>query len=286
MTAVRITDVFLRDGLQDEDVIVPTERKLAVLDALLTAGVRRAEVASFVNPARVPQMGDATEIYAGLPPDTGAEFTCLALNGKGIARAVAAGATSVGIVTSASEAHSNANAGARVEDAINGLLAEVARHPQVTFAAGISTAFICPFEGQIDADRLVRLAAKFVAGGVTRIGLADTIGTASTELVLASLEHLRERVEADYSLHLHNANGQALDTVLAAVDAGITAFDSAIGGYGGCPFAPGAHGNLATEELVGRLHAAGHSTGIDPGLLDEAVTLAREVVAGAPSLTH
>lgn len=283
---IEITDVFLRDGLQDEDVIVPTEDKVAVAEALVAAGVRRMEAASFVNPRRVPQMADAAEVLAGVPQHPGVTWTALALNGRGIDRAVAAGVAEIQVVTSASQAHSSANAGQSIEDALAGLAAEVARHPTTRFFAGISTAFTCPFEGTIDPERLIRVVRAFQAMGVTSIGLADTLGTTPTERVVATMQRIM-RAEPDlaYSLHLHDAHDQALATVSAAVsELGITRFDSAVGGYGGCPFAPGAHGNLATEQLVRHLHAQGHDTGIDEARLDDAVRLARRTVARSPAV--
>lgn len=283
---IQLTDVFLRDGLQDEDVVVPTAGKLAVAEALVAAGLPRLEVASFVNPQKVPQMGDAAEVLAGLPPSEQVTYTSLALNGRGVARAVAAGATDVQVVASASQAHSSANAGQGIEDALESLAAEVARYPQTHFFAGISTAFTCPFEGEIDPAHLLRVVRAFQAMGVTDIGLADTLGTSPTDQVVNAVAYVQDAEPGlTYSLHLHNAHGQALTTVSAAVERlGITRFDSALGGYGGCPFAPGAHGNIATEQLVAHLHGAGYDTGIDEARLAEAVRLARDVVACSPAL--
>lgn len=283
---VQLTDVFLRDGLQDEDVIVSTADKLAMAHALVAAGLPRLEVASFVNPQKVPQMGDAAEVLAGLPRSEQVTYTSLALNGRGIARAVAAGATDVQVVASASQAHSSANAGQSIEDALESLATEVARCPQVHFFAGISTAFTCPFEGEIDPAHLLRVVRAFKNMGITDIGLADTLGTSPTDQIVNAVAYVRDaEPDLTYSLHLHNAHGQALDTVSATVEQlEITRFDSALGGYGGCPFAPGAHGNLATEELVAHLHATGHDTGIDEHRLAEALRLARDVVAYSPAL--
>jgi hydroxymethylglutaryl-CoA lyase len=282
---IQVTDVFLRDGLQDEKVIVSTADKLGIADALIAAGVKRLEVASFVNPARVPQMGDAVAVLAGLPADIGATFTSLALNGKGIVRAAAAGATDIQVVASASQAHSSANAGTGIEAALESLAADVAARPGINFFAGISTAFTCPFDGEIDPDHLLRVVRAFKAMGITQIGLADTLGTTPTGRLMESVRRIQDKEpELTYYLHLHNAHGQALDTVDAAIEAGITRFDSALGGYGGCPFAPGAAGNLATEELVAHLHAAGHQTGIDAAALDRAVMLARTAVLNSPAL--
>lgn len=281
---VQVTDVFLRDGLQDEAVIVSTAHKLEIAQALVAAGIKRIEAASFVNPKRVPQMADAADVISSLPLVDGVTYTSLALNGKGIERAVEAGATDVQVVTSASQAHSNANAGQAIEDALAGIGATVSRYPETRFFAGISTAFTCPFEGSIDPEYLLRVVRAFSDMGIKDVGLADTLGTTPTEKVLASLYHVRDaEPDLTYYLHLHNAHHQALATAGAAVGAGVVRFDAALGGYGGCPFAPGAHGNIATEELVRYLHYAGHETGIDEDRLADAVRLAREVVAHSPA---
>jgi hydroxymethylglutaryl-CoA lyase len=283
---IEITDVFLRDGLQDVDAVVPTADKLETAARLIAAGVRRLEVASFVNPKKVPQMADAEAVLAGLPGRPDVAYTALALNGRGIQRAVDAGARHISVVTSASQAHSTANAGQSVEAALAGIGAEVAKFPGTDFFAGISTAFTCPFEGAIDADHLLSVVQAFKDMGITTIGLADTLGTTPTAQLIAAMDHVLDaEPELHYSLHLHNAHGQALATVSAAVERGITRFDSALGGYGGCPFAPGAAGNLATEELVRHLHAGGHETGIDEAKLADAVAFARQSVTRAPALS-
>ena len=281
---VEITDVFLRDGLQDEAVIVSTAHKLDIAEALTAAGVKRIEAASFVNPKRVPQMADAAAVIPGLPAVQGVTYTSLALNGKGIERAVEAGATDIQVVTSASQAHSNANAGQAIEDALAGIGDAVARFPEVRFFAGISTAFTCPFEGRIEPAYLLRVVRAFKEMGIKDVGLADTLGTTPTGQILASLAQVRDaEPDLTYYLHLHNAHGQALATAGAAVSAGVVRFDAALGGYGGCPFAPGAHGNLATEDLVRFLHDAGHETGIDEDRLAAAVRLARDILAHSPA---
>jgi len=285
---IEITDVFLRDGLQDEPVIVETGQKLEIAEALGAAGVRRMEVASFVNPARVPQMADAAEVIQRLPQDQAIRYTALALNGKGIARAATAGATEIQVVASASQAHSSANAGAGIDQALESLAVDVARHPQLSFFAGISTAFICPFEGEIEPVRLLGLVQAFKRMGIKDIGLADTLGTTAPQKLMDSVKFVQDaEPELTYYLHLHNAHGQALETVNLAIGAGITRFDAALGGFGGCPFAPGAAGNLSTLELVQFVHAQGHGTGIDEKLLSIAADQARSIVgSGRPVTTE
>jgi hydroxymethylglutaryl-CoA lyase len=285
--AVVITDVVLRDGLQDEKVVVSTADKLAIVDALIGAGITQIEAASFVSPTRVPQMADAPQLVAQLPHPPGVRFSALTLSANGVQRAVESGIDEIEIVASASTAHSRANAGRSPQQALRELADAVAQHPESTFIAGISTAFVCPFDGPVPPAQVVAVASAMADMGVARIGLADTLGTASTDQVLQSVDAVRHALpDTELSLHLHNAHGQALETVVAAAtQLGITQFDSAAGGYGGCPFAPGAHGNIATEELVAYLHAAGIDTGIDTDALAEAVALIKAALARGTPVT-
>ncbi len=279
-----ITDVVLRDGLQDEAAVVPVADRVAIAEALVAAGLRHLEAGSFVNPAKVPQMAGAEDLVAALPHQDSVRYTFLALNARGVRRAVAAGARDVLVVASASSGHSRANAGRDSDAALDDLARAAAEHPGTAFRAGISTAFVCPFDGAVAPDRLVAVARRFAAMGIRRIGLADTLGTAPPDQVMTSLAHVRDALpDVELSLHLHNAHGQALSTVDAAIEAGVTLFDSAAGGYGGCPFAPGAHGNIATEDLVAHLHARGIPTGIDEDVLSTAVATVRDALRRAPA---
>lgn len=263
---ILVTDVFLRDGLQDEPAIVSVQDRLHIAYRLQTAGVTRMEVASFVNPKRVPQMGGAEAIVSHLVADASfaPTITSLALNARGVDRALAAGPHTVQLVLSASEEHSKANAGQTVDEALDGLIGAIKKYPELDFFTGISTAFRCPFEGEIPPEQLLRIVERLLEAGVTTIGLADTLGTTEPELLVRSLDTvMSEFPEADYSLHLHNAHGRALETVDLAIERGVRMFDAALGGLGGCPFAPGAAGNLATGELVAHLNQQGYETGID-----------------------
>lgn len=279
---VTITEVVLRDGLQDEPVVVGVADRIAIAEALADSGIRHIEAGSFVNPDRVPQMAGAGELAAALPRADEVHYSFLALNGRGVRRAVEAGAENVLVVASASGGHSRANAGRDVDAAIEDVARAVGENPGTSFIAGVSTAFVCPFDGDVPADRLVSVAERFAAMGVRRIGLADTLGTATTDHVVRSLAAVRDALpEVELSLHLHNAHGQALRTVDAAIDLGVVHFDSAAGGYGGCPFAPGAHGNIATEDLVAHLHSRGIPTGIDETALAHASELLERALARA-----
>lgn len=281
---VEITDVVLRDGLQDEPVVVSVADRLRIADALVAAGITRIEAASFVNPARVPQMSGAEDLVDGLPRTSGVSWSALALNRRGVQRAVDAGVTDVCLVVSAAEGHSRANAGRGVREALSDLDGVVADHPHVRFTGGVATAFVCPFDGDVTPQRLTEVARAYADIGITRLGLADTLGSADPQHVGRSVGAIREALpEAVIGLHLHNALGQALRTVDLALELGITRFDAATGGYGGCPFAPGAHGNIATETLVDHLHQRGIDTGIDAAQLDDAVVIVQHALRrGSP----
>ena len=261
---VTITDVVLRDGLQDEPRITSPQDRMRIAAGLVDAGVSDIEAVSFVNPRRVPQMAHAEEVAEEVLRIPGITWRALALNARGIERAASAGITDISLVVSASGAHSEANSGKTPSRAIAEMSSVIEAHPNVSFSGGVATAFVCPFEGEIPASSVLDIVEAYASAGVERIGLADTIGTASPRAVQSALDELR-RAQPDLalSLHLHNAHGQAFDTVDRALDVGVVEFDAAAGGYGGCPFAPGAHGNIATEDLVSHLHARGIETGID-----------------------
>lgn len=278
---LEITDVVLRDGLQDEDVIVDTADKAAIAVALGEAGLRTLEVASFVSPTKVPQMADAAGVMAATRAIPVVRVA-LALNAKGVHRAVENGADAIQIAVSASNAHSRANAGRDSKRAADELAEAVAAHPATVFIGGVSTAFICPFDGPVPARQLLSVVAQLARLGVARVSLADTIGTAAPEYVAAALGAVqRAHPGLDVGLHLHDAHGQALQTVDLALEQGVRHFDSALGGYGGCPFAPGAHGNIATESLVGHLEARGMDTGVDMAGLSAAHAVLEEALRRA-----
>lgn len=280
MATVELTEVVLRDGLQDEPVKVSVQDRLRIAAALVEAGFRSVEAGSFVNPARVPQMAGAEELFPALPEHDGVVYSALALNARGVDRAVEAGVGDITLVASASLGHSRANAGRDPERALEETAAAVRAHPSVRFSAGVAVAFTCPFDGPVPPERLRSVVEGFVRMGLTRIGLADTLGTTEPERVVRMLGSLREAFpETDFGLHLHNAHGQALRTVDLAVGMGVSRFDTAAGGYGGCPFAPGAHGNVASELMVRHLHERGVDTGVDEEALADAVALVRDRIA-------
>lgn len=268
-----VTEVVMRDGLQDLDMVVPTGQKLEIVDALIEAGLRTIEIGAFVSAKRVPQMADTSELLARVPRRAGVRYGALVFNRLGAQQALDAGVDEVRLVVSASEAHSRANAGRSVEEALGHcldameVLVRSAGAPSVI--ASIATAFVCPWEGRIDSGRVVRLVSAFADAGVETVYLADTLGAADPMLLRRSIEAVRSQVpDVRLGLHLHDTHGMAVACAWEAIGLGVRAFDAALGGFGGCPFAPGAEGNVATEDLVGLLESVGVSTGVD---LDKAL---------------
>ncbi|MGH7266480.1 MAG: hydroxymethylglutaryl-CoA lyase [Candidatus Rokuibacteriota bacterium] len=274
---VTICEVGPRDGFQIEPVFIPTERKIEVVDRLSEAGVPVIEVTSFVHPRVVPQMRDAEQVMAAIRRRPGTVYAALVPNDKGAVRAADAGAGELRTVISASESHNVANVNMSVEESLGKLAAvgDVAARAGIPVMAGISTAFGCPFEGEVPVARLEWLCGRLAALGVRGIALADTTGMANPAQVARTLAALTPRWPAlAWALHTHDTRAMAIPNVLAAMECGITAFDGSIGGLGGCPFAPGASGNVCTEDLVHCLHAMGVATGID---LDRLVETSRRV---------
>ncbi len=274
---VSICEVGTRDGFQIEPEFIPTELKIEVVDRLSDAGLPVIEVTSFVHPKVVPQMRDAEAVMAGIRRRPGTVYSALVPNEKGAVRALDAGADELRTVISASESHNLANVNMTVEESLAKLaaVAEVAARAGVPVVAGISTSFGCPFEGAVPLERIEWLCGRLAALGVRGIGLADTTGMANPAQVARSFVALRPRWPGlGWALHTHDTRAMAIPNILAAMEAGVTYFDGSIGGLGGCPFAPGASGNVCTEDLVHCLHAMGVETGID---LDRLVTTARRV---------
>jgi hydroxymethylglutaryl-CoA lyase len=272
-TPIEIVEVGPRDGLQSESQVLPTATKVEFIRRLVAAGLRRVEVASFVNPKRVPQMADAEAVLAALAPLAGdARFIGLVLNRKGFERAQAAGCTEVGMAIAASESFSQRNQGSSVDEGVDAWLdiARAARGAGIRAQITISTAFGCPFEGEVSIDRVVRLAERVAAGQPDEIAVADTIGVAVPTQVSALIAALRAALpQVRLRAHFHNTRNTGLANAYAAVQSGVAVLDASCGGIGGCPFAPAATGNIPTEDLIYMLHRMGVNTGVDlPALLD------------------
>jgi hydroxymethylglutaryl-CoA lyase len=263
---VTISEVGPRDGFQIETTLLPTAAKLATIAALVRAGLRRIEVASFVSPRAVPQMADAAAILAGLDRSSDAEFIALVPNPRGAEAAAAAGARTILLFVSASETHNLANVNRGIAASLDGFRAIMdiaARHGQRVTAA-ISTCFGCPFEGDVPPARVATIAQALAQMGIGHVALADTTGMATPPLVRDVVDAVRSACpRLELALHIHNTRGLGLVNVMAGLELGIVHYESAIGGLGGCPFAPGATGNVCTEDLVNLLHELGIATGID-----------------------
>ncbi|MGW4487700.1 hydroxymethylglutaryl-CoA lyase [Amycolatopsis sp. NPDC004368] len=267
MDEVLITEVVLRDGLQDEARTVPTPDKLRLARGLVDAGFRALEVGSFVSKRRVPQMADTDELLRTLDPATSpTTLHTLVFTERGAQQAVDAGARSVRLVVSASDGHSTANAGVPTEGALARLenCAEILVAGDVAIEATIATAFVCPFDGDTDPARTAATAERLAKLGAGVLHLADTIGAANPSLLRRGVEAVRDAVpDLPLGLHLHDTYGLAAANAWEGLRLGIRRFDASLGGIGGCPFAPGASGNIATDDLVHLLHREGIATGID-----------------------
>jgi hydroxymethylglutaryl-CoA lyase len=282
VSTIQVVEVSARDGLQNDPARLSTEQKVALVARCADAGLRRAEVASFVNPRLVPQMADAEAVVAGVRAHiTGpASWIGLVLNVRGFHRAAAAGVDEVNCVVGVSEEFSQANQGMSTESAI----AAVAEVVPMARAAGLvptvtlSTAFGCPFSGEVPADRLRRVAGELAATGVAELAIADTIGVAVPRDVAERVGAVRAEIgSVRLRAHFHNTRNTGYANALAAAEAGVTVLDASLGGIGGCPFAPRATGNIATEDLVYALERSGFQTGVD---LDATVA-ASEWLSGA-----
>jgi hydroxymethylglutaryl-CoA lyase len=269
---VEIVEVGPRDGLQSEPDVLPTEVKLELISRLVAAGLRRIEVASFVNPKKVPQMADAEAVMAALPTRPDVQYVGLVLNRRGLDRALAAGCTEIGMVTAATDSFGQRNQGTSIEEAIAAWeeIAPLAHAAKIRAQVTISVAFGCPFEGEVPTQRVVDIARRLAASNPLEIALADTIGVAVPNQVTALVEQVRAAVgDTPLRCHFHNTRNTAVANAYAAVAAGVRTLDASVGGLGGCPFAPNATGNVATEDLLYMLSRAGFDTGIDLGRLIE-----------------
>jgi hydroxymethylglutaryl-CoA lyase len=260
-----IVEVGPRDGLQNEKAVVSTAAKIAFVDRLTNAGHSRIEVSAFVSPKWVPQMGDAAEVFAGIARHPDVRYSALVPNRAGLDRALAAGVREVAIFAAASETFSRRNINQSIDESLAtyAAVAAAAIDNGAQVRAYLSTSFGCPFEGEVDPTRVATLAARLLALGAYEVAVSDTIGIAHPGQVVRVLDHVVKAVPLDrVALHFHDTRGTALANVLTALEYGVTTFDSAAGGLGGCPYAPGAAGNLATEDLIFMLDGLGIATGI------------------------
>ncbi len=265
-TAIRIVEVGPRDGLQNEASPVSTGDKIAFINRLSEAGLATIEVSAFVSPRWVPQMADAAQVFAGLSRRPGVRYTALVPNIKGLERAVEAGADEIAIFAAASEGFSRHNINQTIAESLENYAAVCrgARERNLPVRAYLSTAFGCPYDGAVDPARVAALTSRLIEMGAYEVAVSDTIGIAHPGQVRTVLPRiLTDTPAARVALHFHDTRGTALANVLAALEFGIGTFDASAGGLGGCPYAPGATGNLATEDLVYMLDGLGAVTGVD-----------------------
>jgi len=279
-SAVSIREVGPRDGLQNEDP-VPTEAKVRLLDALSGTGVRRIEAVSFVHPVAIPQMADADEVWSRATKAHGVRYSALVPNSRGAQRALDAGFREIEVVVSASDTHNRRNVNRSTEESLEDIsaLIETLHDAGAQCEVIISTSFGCPYEGDVPPRRVASIVDRVVADGADRVAFGDTTGMATPRRVTDVLEIVRERQpNVEMLLHFHDTRGTALANILTALRFGITEYDASVGGLGGCPYAPGATGNVATEEVVHMLHDMGIDTGIDLSALIGTARLAEEIV--------
>ena len=286
MAEIEIFEMGPRDGLQNEKRLIPAADKIALVDLLSGAGFRRIEVTSFVSPKWVPQMADAAEVLAGITRAPGVRYAALTPNLKGYEGARAARADEVAVFASASEGFSKANLNATIDESLARFapLMEAAKADGIPVRGYVSVVTDCPFDGSTPPANVARVAARLFEMGCYEISLGDTIGQGRPETIDAMLGAVLDMVPAgQLAGHYHDTAGRALANIDASIARGVRVFDAAVGGLGGCPYAPGAAGNVATEAVAAHLSAAGHQTGLDPAVLARAAAFARSLRSGAPA---
>ncbi|HEY1178433.1 MAG TPA: hydroxymethylglutaryl-CoA lyase [Phytomonospora sp.] len=279
-SAVSLREVGPRDGLQNEDP-VSTDDKVRLLDALSQTGVGRIEAVSFVHPRAIPQMADAAEVWERAKKNPAVRYSALVPNTKGAHRALEAGFTEVEVVVSASDTHNKKNVNRSTEESLDDItgLISLLHKEKASAEVIISTSFGCPYEGDVDPARVAAIVDRVVADGADRVSFGDTTGMGTPHRVAELLDRVRgAHADVPLLLHFHNTRGTALANILTALDYGVTEFDASVGGLGGCPYAPGATGNVASEEVVHMLEDMGIATGVNLHALIDAARLAQDIV--------
>ncbi len=278
--AISVREVGPRDGLQNEEP-VPTEAKIELIDRLSATGVRRIEAVSFVRPEAIPQMGDADQVWRGISRVDGVRYSALVPNKRGGSRALDAGVTEIEVVVSASDTHNRKNVNRSTAQSLDEIAEIVSQAHQrgATCQVIVSTAWGCPYEGDVPEARVVSVAARAVGDGADSVSFGDTTGMATPGRVRRLVGEFRSAcAETPLNLHFHNTRGTGLANVLTALELGVADFDASVGGLGGCPYAPGATGNIATEELVHMVEDMGIATGIDLEAMIDAAADAEQIV--------
>lgn len=278
--ALAIREVAPRDGLQNEAPI-PTAAKVELLDALSRTGVRRIEAVSFVHPKAIPQMADADAVWAAAARNPDVRYSALVPNTRGAERAIRAGFTEIEVVVSASDTHNRRNLNRSTAESLDDIagLIPLVHDAGASLEVIVATSFGCPFEGDVPPERVASIVDRVRADGADRLAFGDTTGMATPRRVREVLSAVRDRdADVPVLLHFHDTRGTALANILTAMELGVTEFDASVGGIGGCPYAPGASGNVATEELVHMVHDMGIATGIDLDALIEVAELAERIL--------
>lgn len=278
--AIEIFECGPRDGLQNEKRQIPTAEKIALVDCLSRAGFRRIECASFVSPKWVPQMADSAEVLAGITRGAGISYAALTPNMRGYEGALAAQADEISIFGSASEGFSKANINATIEESLERFkpIMEAARHIDLPVRGYVSCVTDCPYDGKVDPGEVARVAEALFAMGCYEISLGDTIGQGTPDSIAKMLLAVKDVVPVHrLAGHYHDTSGRAIDNIDASISLGVKVFDAAVGGLGGCPYAPGAAGNVATEAVMEHCARIGIETGLDVAVVNEAAEMARKM---------
>lgn len=278
-----IFEVGPRDGLQNEAREIPVSEKIALVDLLSRAGFSRIEVASFVSPKWVPQMAGSGEVLGGIARVEGVRYAALTPNMRGYEDAVAAKAGEIAVFASASEGFSQKNINASIEEAFERFapILEQARHVDMPVRGYVSCVVECPYDGAVAPSKVAEVADRLFSMGCYEVSLGDTIGAGTPDTIARMLLAVRDVVPVGrLAGHYHDTNGRAMDNIDASLSMGLRVFDAAVGGLGGCPYAPGAAGNVATEKVNAHLMALGYDTGLDQAVIEEAAEMARRMRAG------
>ncbi|MFL5706796.1 MAG: hydroxymethylglutaryl-CoA lyase [Ktedonobacteraceae bacterium] len=286
--SVRIVEVGPRDGLQNEKVLIPTEQKIQFIQMLASAGLPVVEATSFVSPRAIPQLGDASAVMAGLTRLPATQYPVLVPNIKGMERAIGAGVHSIAVFTAASESFTRHNINATIAESLANFqpVVKLAHQEGIPVRGYISTVFGCPYEGRVAPQKVLDVARALLEMGISELSLGDTIGVATPNQVEEIIELLlyQGNIPVDQlAVHFHDTRGTALANVLTALQLGISIVDASAGGLGGCPYAPGAAGNLATEDLLYMLHGMGIETGVSLERVVEATSFIAPLLGHAPT---
>jgi hydroxymethylglutaryl-CoA lyase len=278
---VSIVEVGPRDGFQNEKQFIPTARKIEIVNALSRTGLKNIQTTSFVHPKAAPQLADAEEVMSRIDRVSGISYRILTPNFKGVQRAIPFKPDKINLMMSVSESHNRANGNRTIEESLADFekIVPMIREAGITPVGGMACTFGCPFEGKISTAQIERVVKHYLSIGIRSITLSDTIGSANPKQVYDLAAHLRDRYpEVEWSMHFHNTRDLALANILAAMQAGMTDFDAAVGGLGGCPYAPNASGNIATEDLVNMMDELGIETGVDLDAVLRVAEMVKEVI--------